>query len=80
MEYTTIKKQVGIYDVLMTDDPTVLPRAGRENAQFKNLLVCYCEHNGKFASFLMSKQILKDESSLYVFLTNNINHILAQIA
>ena len=62
--YTTIGKKVKEFDVLISDDPEVWHDAGfsDDKLQFKNLYRVYCNIGTHWATFVMSKQMLKDES------------------
>lgn len=79
-DYTTIRRKVGEYDVVLSDDTEILPNVtGIKTAKFNNLFCVYCEHNGKWCSCLMSKQMLKDEKGMDIFLLNTITHQLSRV-
>lgn len=72
MGYTTIRRKVGEYDVLMTDDPHEL--TGCIDLKKKNLIRVKCVECDKWCTFLMSKEMLKFEGDLVLFITKTIQH------
>lgn len=61
MSFTTIKKHIKEYSVLITDDPAELPNLPDMDILFKkNILRVYCVHGDKWATFLMANEMLVD--------------------
>lgn len=61
--YTTIKKNIKEFSVIISDDPKLWYQYGFEDEclQFKNLFRVYCRHENNWVTFLMSQELLKLE-------------------
>lgn len=56
--YTTIRKKIKEFDVLISNDPIELNKD--EDLYYKNLLRVYCRTETHYVTFLISAEMLKD--------------------
>lgn len=71
-EYTTIRKKIKEYDVIISDDPKELD--GDRTVKYKNLLRVTCVNGTKWATFLISKMMLNNIDNLDGFVYKNLEH------
>lgn len=79
--YTSIKKSIDGFDILISDNPheTNLGFNRGENLFFKNMVRIYCQKDGYYATFVSSKEMMKYEPEFDSFCLKNIKRIFENL-